>query len=89
VTTVNPSALAAFSVTRSFGKKATQPCPCGFRGDGTDRCQCTPVKLENYRARISGPLLDRFDLHIEVPSVPFEDIAEPATGSERPSCATN
>jgi len=40
------------------------------------------VKLENYRARISGPLLDRFDLHIEVPRVAFEDIAEPATGSE-------
>jgi magnesium chelatase family protein len=45
-------------------------------GDGTDRCKCTPARLEQYRNRISGPLLDRFDLHIEVPRVPFADIAE-------------
>ena len=55
---------------------AMNPCPCGFKGDGTDRCNCTPYKLEQYRSRISGPLLDRFDLHVEVPRVPFEDIAE-------------
>ncbi len=57
---------------------AMNPCFCGFLGDGTDRCQCTPYKLEQYRNRISGPLLDRFDLHVEVPRVPFADIAEPA-----------
>lgn len=55
---------------------AMNPCPCGFQGDGTDRCKCTPYRLEHYRGRISGPLLDRFDMHIEVPRVPFEDIAE-------------
>jgi magnesium chelatase family protein len=61
---------------------AMNPCFCGFRGDGTDRCQCTPYKLEQYRGRISGPLLDRFDLHIEVPRVAFADIAEPAEHGE-------
>jgi magnesium chelatase family protein len=61
---------------------AMNPCPCGYLGDGTDRCHCTPGKLEHYRARISGPLLDRFDLHVEVPRVPFEDIAEPTPGTE-------
>jgi magnesium chelatase family protein len=61
---------------------AMNPCPCGFRGDGTDRCHCSPGKLEHYSGRISGPLLDRFDLHIEVPRVPFEDLAEPATHGE-------
>jgi magnesium chelatase family protein len=61
---------------------AMNPCPCGFRGDGTDRCNCSPGKLEQYRARISGPLLDRFDMHIEVPRVPFEHIAAPAANSE-------
>lgn len=61
---------------------AMNPCPCGFRGDGTDRCKCTPGRLEQYQARLSGPLLDRFDLHIEVPRVGFAEIAEPAAGGE-------
>ena len=56
---------------------AMNPCPCGFRGDGTDRCHCSPGKLEHYAGRVSGPLLDRFDLHIEVPRVAFADIEEP------------
>jgi magnesium chelatase family protein len=61
---------------------AMNPCACGFLGDGTDRCKCTPGKLEQYRSRISGPLLDRFDMHIEVPRVPFADIAEPTAQGE-------
>jgi magnesium chelatase family protein len=61
---------------------AMNPCPCGYRGDGTDRCKCTPARLEQYGARISGPLLDRFDLQIDVPRVSFDDIAEPATPGE-------
>jgi len=67
---------------------AMNPCFCGFRGDGTDRCQCTPYKLEQYRGRISGPLLDRFDLHVEVPRVPFTDIAEPSEQRESDSLRT-
>jgi magnesium chelatase family protein len=61
---------------------AMNPCPCGYRGDGTDRCKCTPTRLEHYGARISGPLLDRFDLQIEVPRVSFDDIAAAATAGE-------
>jgi len=61
---------------------AMNPCPCGFRGDGTDRCHCSPGRLEQYAGRISGPLLDRFDLHIEVPRVAFADIAEPSATNE-------
>jgi magnesium chelatase family protein len=61
---------------------AMNPCFCGFLGDGTDRCKCTPYKLEQYRSRISGPLLDRFDLHVEVPRVSFADIAEPTERGE-------
>ena len=61
---------------------AMNPCFCGFRGDGTERCKCSPYKLEQYRSRISGPLLDRFDLHVEVPRVSFADIAEPAERGE-------
>jgi magnesium chelatase family protein len=61
---------------------AMNPCPCGFRGDGTGRCNCSSAKLQQYAGRLSGPLLDRFDLHIEVPRVSFTEIAEPGGGSE-------
>ena len=61
---------------------AMNPCPCGYRGDGTDRCRCTPTRIENYRGRISGPLLDRFDLHIEVPRVSFADVSGPTAPGE-------
>jgi magnesium chelatase family protein len=64
---------------------AMNPCPCGFRGDGTDRCHCTPHRVEHYGARLSGPLLDRFDLHIEVPRVEFNDIAAAPAQSETAS----
>jgi magnesium chelatase family protein len=49
---------------------AMNPCPCGFLGDASNRCHCTPEKVRLYRARLSGPLLDRIDLHVEVPPVP-------------------
>jgi magnesium chelatase family protein len=48
---------------------AMNPCPCGFFGDPHKRCKCTPLQISRYQSRISGPLLDRFDLHIEVPRV--------------------
>jgi magnesium chelatase family protein len=53
---------------------AMNPCPCGYHGDGTDRCDCPETRLRQYRARVSGPLLDRFDLHIPVPRVPLHDL---------------
>jgi magnesium chelatase family protein len=52
---------------------AMNPCPCGHLGDGSDRCRCSQTRLAHYRARLSGPLLDRFDMHVEVPRVPFEE----------------
>jgi magnesium chelatase family protein len=54
---------------------AMNPCPCGYLGDGTDRCRCGDARVRQYRSRISGPLLDRFDLHIEVPQVAFRELA--------------
>jgi magnesium chelatase family protein len=45
---------------------AMNPCPCGYLGDGTARCECTPGQITRYRGRVSGPLLDRIDLHVEV-----------------------
>ncbi|MFA5516149.1 MAG: YifB family Mg chelatase-like AAA ATPase [Desulfuromonadales bacterium] len=56
---------------------AMNPCPCGFLGDVQHTCSCTPPLLQRYRTRLSGPLLDRIDLHIEVPRVPHRDLADP------------
>jgi magnesium chelatase family protein len=50
---------------------AMNPCPCGYLGDPSGRCRCTTEQVQRYRARISGPLLDRIDMHIEVPAVPI------------------
>lgn len=49
---------------------AMNPCPCGWAGDASGRCRCTPEVVLRYRARISGPLLERIDLHVEVPRLP-------------------
>ena len=54
---------------------AMNPCPCGFLGHYSGKCRCTPDQVARYRRRISGPLLDRIDIHIEVPAVPPEEIA--------------
>ena len=64
---------------------AMNPCPCGYLGHHSRRCRCTPDQIARYRGRISGPLLDRIDLHIEVPAVPAEDLARSAAGEA--SCA--
>ena len=53
---------------------AMNPCPCGFLGDSTARCQCTRDQINRYRNRISGPILDRIDMHIEVPKIPFTQL---------------
>ena len=60
---------------------AMNPCPCGYLGDPKHACKCHPIAVEKYMGRISGPLLDRIDLHIEVPPVPFEDLSKPGEGT--------
>src|SRR5437870_6682306 len=54
---------------------AMNPCPCGYFGDLKRECRCGPAQVQRYRQRISGPLLDRIDLHIEVPAVEYRDVA--------------
>jgi len=56
------------------------PCPCGYYGDPTHHCVCTPGQIQRYTSRISGPLMDRMDLHVEVPVVPFKDLAKMQPG---------
>ncbi|HKF46458.1 MAG TPA: ATP-binding protein [Terracidiphilus sp.] len=56
------------------GKKATQGCPCGYFNDKSRECMCTPPMIQRYVAKISGPLLDRIDIHIEVPAVQYKEL---------------
>jgi magnesium chelatase family protein len=59
---------------------AMNPCPCGFWNDPTRECRCSPLQIQRYVGRISGPLLDRIDIHIDVPAVKFRDL----TGASPP-----
>jgi magnesium chelatase family protein len=54
---------------------ALNPCPCGYYGDPRRECRCSPRQVENYRNRISGPLLDRIDIHVEAPAVEFKELS--------------
>src|SRR5437867_10693951 len=72
---------------------AMNPCPCGYFGDLKRECRCGPAQVQRYRQRVSGPLLDRIDLHIEVPAVEYRDVASEraeetsVTIRERVACA--
>lgn len=60
---------------------ALNPCPCGYRNDPRRTCNCSVPQIERYMAKISGPLLDRIDLHIEVPAVPFKELSGGPAGT--------
>ncbi len=59
---------------------AMNPCPCGYHGDGSDRCLCDPTHVARYRSRVSGPLLDRVDLQVEVGAVSFDALSDQRRG---------
>lgn len=59
---------------------AMNPCPCGYHGDGTNRCHCKADQVRRYQDKISGPLLDRIDLHIHVPALPLDDLQNAPQG---------
>ncbi len=59
---------------------AMNPCPCGFLGDLDRECRCSPLEIKRYRGKLSGPLLDRIDIHTEVPSVRFRELTDERRG---------
>ncbi|MDG2388382.1 MAG: ATP-binding protein [Planctomycetaceae bacterium] len=61
---------------------AMNPCPCGYRGDPKRNCNCNPIQVERYVSKISGPLIDRIDIHIEVPPVPFRELTNAKEGTD-------
>jgi magnesium chelatase family protein len=70
-------ASGSFTFPAKFTLIAAQnPCPCGYFGDSSRRCQCLPSQIFKYQKKVSGPLLDRIDLHVEVPRLPYEKISE-------------
>ena len=64
---------------------AMNPCPCGYLGHYNGKCRCTPDQVARYRGKISGPLLDRIDIQIEVPAVPQEDLLKQSDGESSAS----
>lgn len=77
--------IARASVTLTYPARfmliaAMNPCPCGYSGDPHHACTCSPQQAQRYRGRISGPILDRIDCHIEVPAVPYKDLYSPQMG---------
>jgi magnesium chelatase family protein len=83
--TLSRAALSLSFPAQFMLAAAMNPCPCGYQGDPTHTCRCSPVEVERYRSRVSGPLLDRIDIHLEVPAVPYRELS--AAPAEEPSAA--
>ena len=74
-------AVASITYPASFMLvSAMNPCPCGYFGDSRHQCTCAPGQIHRYRHRVSGPLLDRIDIHIEVPAVPYKELSQEYSG---------
>ena len=74
-------AVASITYPSSFMLvSAMNPCPCGYFGDSRHQCTCTPGQVHRYRYKVSGPLMDRIDIHIEVPAVPYKELSNQYSG---------
>lgn len=78
VVTISRAAMSLTFPCRFMLVASMNPCPCGYFGSQLHNCQCTPPQIQRYISKISGPLLDRIDIHIEVPAVKYKEFAESA-----------
>src|SRR2546428_2452111 len=85
VVTIARAAMSLSYPARFMLAAAMNPCPCGYFGDPQHNCSCGPLGVQRYLARVSGPLLDRIDIHLEVPAVKYRALAE--QGGGEPSAA--
>jgi magnesium chelatase family protein len=83
--TISRAAASLKFPARFMLAAAMNPCSCGFFGDTVNGCKCSPLQIQKYRNRLSGPLLDRIDLHLEVPAVRLEDIEKAEAGEDSAS----
>ena len=95
IVTISRAAASVTFPCRFMLVAAMNPCPCGYFGDPKKECRCTQQQIMRYRNKISGPLLDRIDIHVEVPAVQYDDLAKLTPGEssqvilERIVCARN
>ena len=80
VVTISRALLSLTYPSKFLLVAAMNPCPCGYSTDPTHECSCSPPQIQKYLSRISGPLLDRIDIHIEVPAVKYKDLASKESG---------
>ncbi len=80
--TIARAAISLSYPSRFMLVAAMNPCPCGYATDPQNECACSPQIIQKYMSRISGPLMDRIDIHIEVPAVPFADLAAKEDGEK-------
>ena len=78
--TISRAATSLTYPARFMLVAAMNPCPCGYYSDATKECNCTVPQIQRYRSKISGPLMDRIDIHIEVPAVKYRDLANRDAG---------
>ncbi|MCH7764670.1 MAG: YifB family Mg chelatase-like AAA ATPase [Candidatus Marinimicrobia bacterium] len=83
--TIARAAISLSYPSRFMLVAAMNPCPCGYATDPQNECACSPQIIQKYMSRISGPLMDRIDIHIEVPAVPFADLAAKEDGEKSES----
>src|SRR5438034_6192933 len=86
--TIARAARTAIFPARFMLVGAMNPCPCGFAGDASRECRCTPQQMARYRDRLSGPLRDRLDLTVEVPALPLDALSADANGESSAAVRT-
>ncbi len=80
VVTISRAAMSLTYPANFMLVAAMNPCPCGYAGDSNHRCTCSPDQIQKYISKISGPLMDRIDIHIEVPALSYEELSRKSGG---------
>ncbi len=87
--TISRAAMSLTYPAKFMLATAMNPCPCGYYTDPRHKCSCTPQLIQRYMSKISGPLMDRIDIHIEVPALSYEELAQKTQGEESASMREN
>jgi len=86
--TISRAAMSLSYPARFMLAAALNPCPCGYFTDPRHQCTCRPEQIQRYMSRISGPLLDRIDIHVQVPALTYEELAQKTPGMDSATMRT-